>query len=115
MVTQNAQSEASSAWRDQKNSQRQPERNQFAETGLFSDCPGGEPIRIGGNDRERGITSSQSERKASGGTVKQLIKETREELEETEAKLGKLHKRLSNLEQLSEELEGETKQSEQNE
>jgi hypothetical protein len=113
MVTQNAQSEASSAWRDQENSQRQSERNQLAETGFFGDCPGGKPIGVGGNDRERGTTSSQPERKTSGGTVKQLIKETREELEETEVKLSKLHKRLNNLEQLSEELEGETKQPEQ--
>ncbi|MGI2905152.1 hypothetical protein [Tolypothrix sp. VBCCA 56010] len=59
-----------------------------------------------------GTTSSQSKRETSGGTVKQLIKQTREELEETEVKLGKLHKRLTNLEQLSEQLEEETKRSE---
>jgi len=112
MVTQNAQSQASSAWRDQENSQHQPERNQLTETGFFSNCSGGKPIRVGGNDRERGVTSSQSERKTLGGTVKQLIKETRDELEETKVKLDKLHKRLNNLEELSEELEEETKQSE---
>lgn len=112
MVTQNAQSQASSARRDQENSQPQSQRNHLTETRLSSNCPGGQPLGVSGNDRERGITSSQPKREISGGTVKQLIRETREELEETEVKLGKLHKRLTNLEKLSEELEEETKQPE---
>ena len=109
MVIQNAQSQASSAWRNQENSQYQPERNQLTAIGFSGNCPGGQPIRLGGNDREGGLTFSQSERETSGGPVKQLINETREELQETEVKLGKLHKRLNNLERLSQELEQESR------
>jgi hypothetical protein len=66
MVTQNAQSQASSAWRDQENSQHQPERNQLTETGFFSNCSGGKPIRVGGNDRERELPLASQKEKLLG-------------------------------------------------
>jgi hypothetical protein len=100
MVLHNAQSEAPRTRTNKKTRKPSSDRGQSERIRPDSQDIQGEPITLSRDDRARGNSFNSSGDVPLGGTVQQLITETREEIEEIQNRGEKLHKRLTELEQL---------------
>lgn len=105
MVLSNAQSQTSPKGRSQENSQYESFGNQPTETRPISGEPENQPFRSGRDDSQGGNDLFGTGRYSTGGTIKQLIAETLDELNESEAKSEKLRRRLIQLSNLLESVE----------
>ncbi|MBD2503428.1 hypothetical protein [Anabaena azotica] len=109
MVFSDAQSQASPERRGQTNSQHEPFGHQSTETRSISVYLGNQPFRGSRDDSERGDVPCRTGGHTAGGTIKQLISETLEELQESESRSDKLRKRLVQLSNLLESVESPDK------
>lgn len=100
MVLDNAQGQAPGTRTDQETRKPSFDGGQSYRTGRDSQDIQGQPFAFSGDDRTGGNSFNSSGDVPPGGTVQQLITETREEIEEIQNRGEKLHKRLTELEQL---------------
>ncbi len=113
MVSPNAQSKASPKRRGQENSQYESIGHQPTEARSASRKPGNQPFRSGRDDSEGRDVFFGAGGSVAGGTIKQFIAETLEELKESEVRSDKLRKRLVQLSNLLETVESSTEDSQQ--
>lgn len=111
MVFSNAQSQTSPAGGSQKNSQPESLGYQSSAARPVSSKLGYQQIRSRGNDSEGRNVLCGSGGSITGGTIKQLIAETLEELQESESRSDKLRKRLVQLSNLLESVDSTSEAS----
>lgn len=107
MVTKHgeiSQSETQRIRADQEECQFGHDRRRTDRAGQFGRETGSQPFSFGRVDRTGTDSPVGSGDDPLGGTVQQLITETREEINEIEARGEKLRQRLTSLEELSERL-----------
>ncbi|MBW4644771.1 MAG: hypothetical protein KME23_17710 [Goleter apudmare HA4340-LM2] len=107
MVLSNAQSQASPARRDQENCEHELVGYKSPKARPVSEEPRNQSFRSGRNDRKGRDVVCGTGGHTAGGTIKQLIAETLEELEETESRADKLRSRLVQLSNLLESVESQ--------
>lgn len=112
MVFSNAQSQASPKGRNQKNSQHEPFRDKSSSTRSIGDNHENQSFRGSGNDSEGRNVLCWTGGSSAGGTIKQLIAETLEELQDSESKSDKLRRRLVLLSNLLESVDSPSEASE---
>ena len=105
MVLHNAQGKAPRTRTNQKTRELSSDRGQSQRTGRNSQDIQGQPLPFSGDDRTWGDSFNSSGDVLPGGTVQQLITETREEIDEIQNRGQKLHKRLTELENLLKRLQ----------
>lgn len=100
MAYNNAQSETSRTRTDKEECEPSADPRQLGGTRHSSSTVWGEPISPSGNDWSATNTFDNPGDVFVGGTVQQLIAETRSEIQEIEDRGEKLRKRLTQLEDL---------------
>lgn len=113
MVYSNAQSQASPKRRDKEDSQHESFRDELATTRSVSGSLEYQSLRSSRNDSKGRNVICGSRGYSTGGTVKQLIAETLEELKESESKSEKLRRRLVQLSNLLESIGSHSEEPEQ--
>ncbi|WP_223280259.1 hypothetical protein [Nostoc sp. PA-18-2419] len=105
MVSPNAQSQASPKGRSKENSQHELVGYESTEARPVSRQPGNKSLRSCRNDSQGRDVFRGAGGSFAGGTIKQFIGETLEELKDSEARSDKLRKRLVQLTNLLETVE----------
>ncbi|MFN6565444.1 MAG: hypothetical protein RMY28_037365 [Nostoc sp. ChiSLP01] len=111
MVFSNAQGQASPTRRGQENSQHELVGHKSTEARSVGRQSRNQSFRSGRNDSEGRNDLYGTGGSAAGGTIKQFIAETLEELKESEARSDKLRKRLVQLTNLLENVESSKEDS----